>query len=77
MKIFWRSSCSTCEFDGLERIPRSFWMRLLPPLRHYHCNRCNAQLLAPKMLVETRQWAMTTSKNMQAEPPRPGVDIRT
>lgn len=69
MKVFWRQPCDTCGFDGLERVPRAFWMRLLPGLRHYHCDRCKCHLLAPKQAVEARQWMMTTSRNFQ--PPAP------
>ncbi len=70
MRVFWRSSCTQCGFDGLDRLPRTFWMRLLPNLRHYHCGQCNSHVLAPKLAVEARQWAMTTTKNLQAPPSR-------
>lgn len=69
MKVFWKQPCDECGFDGLERIPRTLWMRLLVPLRHYHCGRCNNRVLAPKQAVEERQWMMTTSRNFR--PPVP------
>ena len=69
MKVFWRQPCGACGFDGLERIPRAFWMRVLVPLRHYHCDRCNSRVLAPKQAVEERQWMVTTSRNFR--PPAP------
>ncbi len=70
MKIFWRQPCGECSFDGLERIPRAFWMRALLPLRHYHCNRCSSRVLAPKLAVEERQWMMTTARNFRAPAPQ-------
>lgn len=67
MKIFW-SSCSRCDFGQLERVPRTFWMRLLPRWRHYHCAQCSANVLAPKKIVESRRWATTTLKSIRITP---------
>jgi hypothetical protein len=67
MKIVW-SSCRECDFSQLERIPRRFWMRLLPKMRHYHCKACDANLLAPKDKVEAQQWMQSTFKDFQAPP---------
>lgn len=64
MRILW-SSCQACDFSDVERIPRKFWMRWLPPLRHYYCHQCKQTLLAPKQMVESRQWMMTTFKDFQ------------
>ena len=46
MKIFLKS-CADCEFAHVERIPRSWWMRVLPSMRHYHCGKCKSAILAP------------------------------
>jgi hypothetical protein len=69
MKIV-RDSCEECDFLEFARIPRRFWMRLLPSLRHYHCKRCDADVLAPKDKVEARQWMMSTFKG-HAPPAEP------
>jgi len=61
--------CASCDFSQVERIPRSFWMRLLPSLRHYYCRQCKSSLLAPKLEVESRQWMMTTFKDIPVGPP--------
>ena len=61
MKIFLKS-CADCEFADVERIPRSWWMRPLPSMRHYFCNKCKSRVLAPKDRVEARQWLTTTTK---------------
>lgn len=73
MRIVWES-CAECDFSELERVPRRLWMRLLPPLRHYYCKRCQSTLLAPKRLVESRQWMMTTFKNLRPAPPVDSVE---
>ena len=67
MKIVW-TSCRECDFSQLERIPRRLWMRLVPSLRHYHCNTCNSDLLAPKDKVEAQQWMQSTFKDLQVPP---------
>ncbi|MGV3572570.1 MAG: hypothetical protein ACO1PB_18385 [Ramlibacter sp.] len=38
-----------CGCDKLVRIRRSLWMRLLPMLRLYHCRRCSARFLHPRI----------------------------
>lgn len=63
MKILLKE-CSTCDLSELERVPRSFWMRLLPGLRHFHCQQCRSNVMAPKRLVEDRKWMMSTTKNL-------------
>lgn len=65
----YKQSCDTCSFEGVERIPRAIWMRLLPHLRHYHCDRCKASFLAPKQAVEARQWMLSTSRDLRVPPP--------
>jgi hypothetical protein len=73
MKILW-ASCRACDFSEVERIPRLFWMRLLSPLRHYHCRKCQASVLARKERVESRQWTLSTFKNFQAPSPLDGPE---
>ncbi len=62
MKIL-RSACNACDFAGLERRPRSLWMRLLPSMRHYWCSQCDRTLLAPKALVDSKRWMMTSFRD--------------
>jgi hypothetical protein len=70
MKIL-RASCPMCDFSEVERIPRRFWMRMLPSLRHYYCGKCSSTLLARKDLVESRQWMQVAFRGFKA-PPLPG-----
>lgn len=72
MKVFW-ASCPRCDFAQLERVPRSFWMRLLPRWRHYHCADCSANVLAPKKRVDAGRWAAgpKTIPIAPASPQRP------
>jgi hypothetical protein len=67
MKIFMRS-CADCDFAHVERIPRSWWMRVLPAIRHYYCSKCKSAILAPKEKVEARQWLTTTTRNFRPPP---------
>jgi hypothetical protein len=67
MKILFKI-CQACDFAEMERAPRSWWMRPLGSLRLYQCNQCKTNVLAPKTLVESRQWMTTTLKNFQAPP---------
>lgn len=69
-----RTSCADCDYSQVERIPRSFWMRWLPSLRHYYCRQCDSALLAPKVQVESRQWMMTTFKDIPVGPPMHAAD---
>ena len=71
MRILWQV-CQKCDFAQVERVPRRFWMRVLPSMRHYHCAQCNRNFLAPLGLVETRQWMNSTVKNFEpAGEPKP------
>jgi len=69
MRIVWKS-CQECDLASLDRIPRRFWMRLLPGLRHYHCTQCQANVLAPKKAVESRRWVGISAPG-QSLPPAP------
>lgn len=60
------SSCDSCDLSTLERVPRKFWMRLMPGMRHYRCTACGRKQLAPKDLVESRKWVATTFKTFPA-----------
>lgn len=64
----YKKSCDTCGFTGVERIPRALWMRLFPHLRHYSCERCKETFVAPKQVVEARQWMLSTSRDLRAQP---------
>jgi hypothetical protein len=68
MKIMWKP-CHACDFAEVERIPRRFWMRVLPRLRHYHCDRCASDFLAPKDVVESRQWLIVAFRNVPVATP--------
>lgn len=73
MKVYLRAS-DGCHFAGAERLPRQFWMRLLPPLRHYYCRHCEERFLAPRSLVEHYQWRKASEERAQLmAPPRPPV----
>lgn len=37
-----------CGAEHLERIPRSWWMRLFTSRRHYQCSQCGATLFVRK-----------------------------
>ena len=63
MKILLKG-CRDCDLSALERVPRAFWMRWLPGLRHFHCGQCRQNMLAPKRLVESRKWVMSTAKDL-------------
>lgn len=67
MKIIWKS-CHACDFSEVERIPRRFWMRLLPRLRHYYCAKCGMAFLAPKNVVEAKQWMLSTFRDLPVPP---------
>lgn len=69
MKIILKG-CSDCDLSELDRLPRAFWMRWLPGLRHYHCGQCRRNMLAAKRLVESRKWMMSTVKNLDLAAPR-------
>ncbi|TWO72285.1 hypothetical protein FN976_06155 [Caenimonas sedimenti] len=71
MQIFLKS-CDQCDFSEVGRLPRTWWMRLIPKLRHYDCKKCKQSFLAPKRLVEERQWMTTTLKNFRV-PTGPGA----
>ena len=66
MKL-WKTFCATCDFSQVERIPRTFWMRWLPSLRHYHCRQCKSDFCARKGEVESRQWMLSTFKGIPVE----------
>ncbi|HEY8358742.1 MAG TPA: hypothetical protein VIL30_14895 [Ramlibacter sp.] len=38
-------------------------MRLLPSMRHYWCSQCDRTLLAPKALVDSKRWMMTSFRD--------------
>jgi hypothetical protein len=42
--------CS-CGVEHLERIPRSWWMRVFTARRHYQCSRCKATMFVPRVLA--------------------------
>lgn len=63
MKIL-KSHCGSCDFSQVERIPRTFWMRWLPSLRHYYCRQCKSAFVAHKGEVESRQWMLSTFKGI-------------
>lgn len=65
------SACDKCDLAALERVPRKLWMRLLPAMRHYRCTQCGRKQLAPKALVDSRKWLVTTFKEA---PARPGMN---
>lgn len=67
MRILWES-CQECNLASLDRIPRRFWMRLLPGLRHYHCRQCGADVLAPKKAVESHRWAAISAPGQPLPP---------
>lgn len=69
MKIFLKP-CEQCDFSDVGRLSRSWWMRFIPKLRFYRCARCRKNFMAPKKLVEERQWMTTTLKNFRV-PSRP------
>jgi len=69
MRILW-NSCRDCDFSSLERVPRRSWMRVLPGLRNYHCDQCQADVLAPKKQVEARRWSVQPLREL-AVPPAP------
>jgi hypothetical protein len=64
MKFFLKS-CRTCGFADAQRAPRSWWMRLIPAYRHYHCGVCDQTFLARKHIVEEHQWMTTTVKDFR------------
>jgi hypothetical protein len=66
MKIL-RKACASCDFAQVERIPRTFWMRLLPSLRHYYCRQCKVAFVARKGEVESRQWMLSTFKGIAVD----------
>jgi hypothetical protein len=49
-----------CQSPSLERIPRSWWMRLFKSRRLYVCNVCKARVFAIREEVETAHWHKTT-----------------
>ena len=67
MKIMLKG-CSNCDLSELERVPRSFWMRWLPGLRHFYCRQCRRNVMAPKRLVDARKWMMSTTRNLHLTP---------
>ncbi len=46
------TSACPCEPAHLARVPRRFWMRLLPWLRHYQCEKCHKYQLANPLTVD-------------------------
>jgi hypothetical protein len=46
-----RLTACSCGAEHHERIPRSWWMRLFISRRHYRCNRCQATMFVPKVLM--------------------------
>ena len=73
MKILLKP-CRDCDFGETERVARVLWMRLLPTMRHYYCRQCRSTLLAPKGLVESKQWMMSTFRNLEVPPATENVD---
>ena len=59
--------CDQCSFAELQRVHRTFWMRLLGSFRHYHCAQCKSRFLAPKGMVEQRQWMDTTTRDFRPQ----------
>jgi hypothetical protein len=54
-----RLTACSCGAEHLERIPRSWWMRLFISRRHYQCSRCRATMFIAKVL--TPRGTTTTS----------------
>lgn len=55
------SRCA-CEPIAADRIARSFWMRLIPGIRAYHCRTCGTEFLASKRTMD----ALTIAQRQQA-----------
>jgi hypothetical protein len=51
----WFSRCD-CGFEHFERIPRRWWMRLLPGRRFYRCGQCGKEQLASERAVNEAVW---------------------
>jgi hypothetical protein len=45
-----RLTACSCGTEHLERIPRSWWMRVFTARRHYQCSRCKTTMFVPKVL---------------------------
>jgi hypothetical protein len=48
----------TCGREHFERLPRLWWMRLLPKTRLYSCSACGKQQLASARSVNEALWAL-------------------
>ncbi len=57
--IFSRCTCSQAR---LQRVPRRFWMRLIPFVRLYECADCGKQTLMPKPALDASAAAAHRSR---------------
>jgi hypothetical protein len=64
-----RLTACSCGLEHLDRIPRSWWMRLFTLRRHYECGRCGARMFIPKVLA-THTGPMLTFPAPSALPAR-------
>jgi DNA-directed RNA polymerase subunit RPC12/RpoP len=55
-----RLNACLCGAEHLQRVPRSWWMRLFTWRRHYRCSRCGARMFIAKVFPVRRAGPIAT-----------------